>query len=67
MGEVEPGLGMARAQAPAGLKGGQAVQRRPGDFRPGAVGIRKCVADAQEGTPERFGGVVGREGQPRGQ
>jgi hypothetical protein len=42
VGEVDPGLGVARAQAPAGLEGGQAVQRRPGDFRTGAD--RTCTA-----------------------
>ena len=66
--EVEPGLGVARAQPVAGLEGSQAVQRRPGDFGPGFVGSGESgeyVADARERAPERFGGVVvAAEGQP---
>src|SRR4051794_23323792 len=38
--EVEPGLHVARTEAPAGLQGGQPAQCRRGDFRPGAIGVR---------------------------
>jgi hypothetical protein len=41
------------------------VQRGPGDLRSGAVGVRKGVVDGRERLPERWRGVVGREGQPR--
>jgi hypothetical protein len=39
VGEVEPRLGLVRAETSAGLEGGQAVEYRPGDFRAHA-GVR---------------------------
>ena len=50
--EVEPGLRLTGGQASGGLQGGQPVQCRPGDLRPGAVDVRERGTDAGErGTP----------------
>ena len=39
MGELEPSLDVARPQPPAGLQGREAMDGRPGDLGPGAVGV----------------------------
>src|SRR3954466_12268079 len=49
--EVEPRLHVTRAQASAGLEGGEAVHRGPGDLCPRAIGIRKCFVETRERQP----------------
>ncbi|MFL5863681.1 MAG: hypothetical protein ACJ780_23400 [Solirubrobacteraceae bacterium] len=62
--EIEPRLRVTRAQASAGVEGGEAVHRGPRHFGPRATGIRECCVEARERQPKRAGVVFRCERHP---